>query len=47
LSVHSDNSDWTRRAKEILKSTGAQDVASTGEAMADESSTNVRLRPAG
>jgi len=46
LSVHSDNSDWTRRAKEILKSTGAQDIASTGEAMADESSTNVRLRPA-
>jgi hypothetical protein len=46
LSVHSDNSDWTKRAKEILKGTGAQDIASTGEASADESSTDVRLRPA-
>jgi hypothetical protein len=46
LSVHSDNSDWTKRAKEILKGTGAQDIASNGEASADESSTDVRLRPA-
>src|SRR6202521_1374504 len=35
LSVHSDNSDWTKRAKEILERTGAQDIASTGEAKAD------------
>src|SRR5882724_12229279 len=35
LSVHCDNSDWVNRAKEILKRTGAQDVASTGEAGAD------------
>src|ERR1035437_5614729 len=35
LSVHSDNSDWTKRAKEILERTGAQDIASTGEASAD------------
>ena len=47
LSVHSDNADWTKRAKDILKSTGAQDIASTGEAAADEPSTDVRLRPAG
>jgi hypothetical protein len=46
LSVHSDNAEWTRRAKEILKSTGAQDIASTGEASVDEPSTDVRLRPA-
>lgn len=46
LSVHSDNYDWSKRAKEILKSTGAQDIASTGEAGADETSTNVRLRAA-
>lgn len=46
LSVHSDNSDWTRRAKDILKRTGAQDIASTGEASADETSTDVRLRRA-
>jgi uncharacterized membrane protein len=31
LSVHSDNADWTKRAKEILERTGAQDISSTGE----------------
>src|SRR6202043_100552 len=35
LSVHSDNSEWTKRAKEILARTGAQDISSTGEAKAD------------
>jgi Protein of unknown function (DUF3341) len=35
LSVHSDNSDWTKRAKEILQQTGAQDISSTAEAGAD------------
>jgi len=35
LSVHCDSSDWTKRAKDILEQTGAQDVASTGEASAD------------
>ena len=35
LSVHSDNSEWTKRAKEILEQTGAQDVSSTSEASAD------------
>ena len=35
LSVHSDNSDWTKKAKEVLESTGAQDISSTGEAGAD------------
>lgn len=35
LSVHSDNADWTRRAKEVLQNTGAHDIASTGEATAD------------
>src|SRR5947208_13624383 len=35
LSVHSDKSDWTRKAKDILESTGATDVASAGEASAD------------
>jgi hypothetical protein len=43
LSVHSDNSDWTKRAKEILKRTGAQDISSTGEAASDDSSEKVRL----
>jgi hypothetical protein len=35
LSVHSDNSEWTKRAKKILEETGADDIASTGEAAAD------------
>jgi len=35
LSVHSDNSEWTKRAKEIMERTGAQDISSTGEASAD------------
>lgn len=47
LSVHSDNSDWTKRAKDILKRTGATDIASTGEANADETPSEIRLRPAG
>lgn len=31
LSVHSESSDATKRAKEILERTGAQDIASAGE----------------
>lgn len=40
LSVHSDNSEWTGRAKKILESTGAEDISSTGEAKADFSKTD-------
>jgi len=40
LSVHCDNSEWTGRAKEILKNAGAEDVSSTGEASADFSKTD-------
>lgn len=43
LSVHSENSDWTKRAKQILEETGAQDISSTGEASAD-SKTNRDVR---
>ena len=35
LSVHSDNADWTKRAKDILGRTGAQDISVTGEGGAD------------
>jgi hypothetical protein len=35
LSVHSDSSDWTKRAKDILERTGAEDISSSGEASAD------------
>lgn len=38
LSVHSDNSEWTKRAKEILEQTGAQDVSSTSEASVSDKS---------
>ena len=40
LSVHSDNSDWTKKAKDILERTGAQDVSSAGEASADYSKSD-------
>jgi hypothetical protein len=40
LSVHCDNSDWTKKAKEILEKTGAEDVASTGESAADFSTSD-------
>jgi len=35
LSVHCDNSDWVTRAKKILEETGAEEIASSGEASAD------------
>jgi len=35
LSVHCDDPDWARRAKNILNQTGAEDVAAAGEAVAD------------
>src|ERR1041384_139786 len=35
LSVHSDNSEWTRKAKDVLQSTGADFISSTGEARGD------------
>ena len=43
LSVHSDNSDWTKKAKAILEDTGAEDISSSGEAKGDFANTD---RPA-
>jgi hypothetical protein len=40
LSVHSDSSEWTKRAKQILEATGAQDVSSTSEARSDDAKYN-------
>jgi len=31
VSVHCDNSDWTDRAERILKTSGAEDISSSGE----------------
>jgi hypothetical protein len=46
LSVHSDDSDWTKKAKEILERTGAEDVSSTGEAKADWQKTDKPMQRA-
>src|SRR6202035_3300924 len=40
LSVHCDTSDEIKRAKEIMKNTGAEDITSTGEASADGKATD-------
>jgi len=39
LSVHCDGSEWVKRAKTILEASGAEDVASSGEASADYASS--------
>src|ERR1700683_1504926 len=39
LSVHCDTSEQIKRAKDLLKQTGGQDVSSTGEAGADYPAT--------
>ena len=36
LSVHSDDSEWTKKAKEVLERTGSQDISSTGEATTEK-----------
>ena len=35
LSVHCDNSDWVKRAIDVLEHSGAADIATSGEAKAD------------
>ena len=40
LSIHCDDSDWTKRAKAILEANGVEDVSSSGEAKADFSKTD-------
>jgi len=35
LSVHCDDPDWVRRARNILQKTGGLDIAATNEAKAD------------
>jgi hypothetical protein len=35
MSVHCDNSDWSGKAKDLMKATGAEDISSSGEAEAD------------
>ena len=40
LSVHCDDSEWTKKARTILEQTGAEDVSSTGESSADFSKSD-------
>jgi len=40
LSVHCGTSDEIKRAKEVLKATGAEDVSSTGESSVDTKTTD-------
>jgi hypothetical protein len=47
LSVHCDNTEWTKKAKDILERTGAEDVSSTGEASADFAKSDKPMRRAG
>lgn len=35
LSVHCDNSDWVVKAKDVLRNSGAEDIAAASEARAD------------
>ena len=39
LSVHTDDSDWKKKAKQILEETGADDIGSSSEASADYAAT--------
>jgi hypothetical protein len=43
VSVHCDDSQWTKRAKAILERTGAGDISSTGESSADYATSDKPL----
>lgn len=47
LSVHCDDSDWAKRAANILRQTGAEDVGATGEARADFAASDKPMRRGG
>src|SRR6266436_7595799 len=40
LSVHSDNSEWTAKAKDLLERTGAEDISSIGESAGEKTPTS-------
>jgi hypothetical protein len=43
LSIHCDNSDWVRRAKAMLRQTGAEAISTEGECDADYENTDKPL----
>jgi hypothetical protein len=48
LSVHCDNSDWVKKAKNLLEQSGAEDISSAGESKADYAeSDKPRVRTGG
>jgi len=48
LSAHCDNSDWVKKAKNLLEQSGAEDIASAGESSADYAeSDKPRVRTGG
>jgi hypothetical protein len=44
LSVHCDSSDWVKKAKDVLERSGAEEIASAGEASADFQKTDRPMR---
>lgn len=40
MSIHCDDSDWIRKAKDMLRQTGAEDIGSANEAAADFASSD-------
>ena len=48
VSVHCDSSDWTDKAKDVLKQAGAEDISSAGEKSASTHGVEeTRVRHAG
>jgi hypothetical protein len=47
VSIHCDNSDWTKKAKTLLEQTGGEDVSSTGESSADYDKSDRPVRKVG
>src|SRR6202521_5344492 len=47
ISIHCEDSDWKKRAKQILEETGAQDISATSEASSDDAKVDRDLRRAG
>jgi CBS domain-containing protein len=47
LSVHCDSSEWTKRAEQILRETGAEDISSAHEERADFATSDKPLTRAG
>jgi hypothetical protein len=44
LSVHCDTSEEIKRAKDIMKITGAEDISSTGESSSETSTVHDEVR---